>query len=392
MSKLNLRKKEIEKVTNMCNDYKEKYNHTLTDRENKIAYYLMAFPEKTRNEAQAVVDGIYDGVREYTKNLEELIAEEKISVKERFCEALSDRPVEEIYSEAMNLLLALEAIDSAVVDGNNDRTTEENAEIFNEFIKRKVECNPGSVDRNDLEELLEKLDDAVNTTAFGYYGIEEAKKLVEEDGNSIEEFVVNYWQMEDYKAMLAFITYIVITKEGNEDITPNEVAVFVSSGVDRDAVIKQASMGSIAWETAKKILGYIGSAAMVALIFIAIWKITEISMMVGVAVMVAVLGYSFLPMLLGAVLGCLFVMWIADGIAGNYDDIRQKGYEIITVAKEKVVAGYNTVVGFVKDKVVPFVSEKCAIIRDFVKDKILGGFVRTFNQTVSNDRIRTQLS
>ena len=392
MKNINLTGKEFDKAKQYIDEYKAEYNEALSEKENKINFILKNFPDKTKEEAKKIVVDLYEGCSEYMKNLEEALNDKKFSIKEAFSEKLADLPVEEKYALAANLILVVQAIDNSVIAENTDEEHLDMKKKIEELLNSNLEVAPGTINQEDLEKILSELDEAINNTAFGFYGCEQMLELVKNnnDGDTVA-FVENYWKNEEYKATASMGAYIAYLKgeipEAQEGISAGEMAVMVSAGIDKDAVIKEFSAGRIALEYALKILGVIGVIALACLMVYTIIKFVSLAVGFGSLVFAGLFGGGLIAILAGAFFGGAFavntVNWISDHIEGAGEKIG----EYAEIAKEKILSGYEKVTGYVKNTVAPKIKEGAKKTWNFINDRIIAGVVRAYRAFKNNENV-----
>lgn len=372
MNNINLKGTEFEKPKAYIEEYTAGYNHAASEKENKIIFIQKHFPEKTRVEVEQIVDGLYDGCSTYMKNLGEALKDKKFSIKETFSEKLTELSIDEQYSYASNLLLVVRAIDNNVILENSDEAQLNMKQKIDELLDKKVETTPGTVSQEDLEDILTELDEAINNTAFGFYGCEEMIKFIENntEGDTIS-FIQNYWENEELKVTTSMGVYIAYLRdeipEMEGEISPNEMAVLVSAGIDKDAVIKRASAGEIGWNIAMGILTVIGVTALYVLVSLA-YAVAGATLFYF-----ATFGCAYAAVI-GAVLG-----WIVADDVLDLDSAYDKVITFVEVTKEKVLEGYRKTRDYVKNTVVPKVKEGAEKTWNFINDKLIAGVIRAYH-------------
>ena len=391
MKNMNLNGTGFEKAQAYIEEYMAAYNDTMSQKENKINYIQKQFPEKSRAEVIEIVDALYEGCAEYKKKLEEALSDKKFSIKEAFSNRLSDCSTDEKYTIATNLLLAVQAIDNNVIAENADDEHLDVKAKIEELLSKKVETTPGMVNQEDLEALLDELDNAINSTAFGFYGCEQMIKLVEDDEDNTVSFVQDYWENEELKATTAMGAYVAYLKgelpSGEGEVSAQEMAVLISAEIDKDATIKRASAGQIVWEKAMHILQIIGAVAVGCLIFYAIWKLVEMSMLFGAAVFSLAFGGGVIAGLIGAFFGAVFIWNICSWIGDHADEAAEKVGKVVTVAKEKIKVVYEKTRDYTKNVVVPKVKTAAKKTWEFIDKRIIGGVVRAWRALKNTDGV-----
>lgn len=364
--------KEAAYINDLLEIIAKEEDSELSAKENMIAFYLNRFPNASKDDVEKDVDKIVNGVARFTKNLEEARAGDEEWILDKIHEATKDLTNEQKYECMINLLLALKAVDSSILFDKVSEEGFDEEKRFEDLKNSTIKPQEGEISEEQIKELEELIKEAAQSSGISIAGNSEIADLIKglpEKKDAAEEFAKSNWSDADFKSYASLATYIAYMEGAIPSIPagtdPEVIAMGVTAGIERDKIIKQATLGEITWEVATKAIKVIGFVAIVGLLtWISIHLFVSL-VLLGGALFEALLGGSLIGFLVGMAVG-------------GY--VAVKGTELLvnagTAAVEEVGKAYEKVTNYIKDTIIPGFKEYTNALWEFIDEKILEGILK----------------
>lgn len=364
-------------------------NSTISVKDNMINFYLKRFPDTTKNDAEKIVDKIINGIATFTKNYEEFQATEDEFIAQKLEEATKNLTMEQKYECLANLLIAIKSVDCELLV---DMLGEEDINVlqkFNELKNGSLNITPGTVTQEMLDELLKLTKEAIDNSAISITGNKEIADLIKElpeNPEAIEQFAYSHWSEMEYKNYVTLAAYIAYQEGGTPSIQagvdPEMFAAGIAAGLERDKLIRKASLGQITWEYARKALKFIGGALLIGFLAWTAFQIVTGIIAFSAMVFVSAFNGALLAMIAGMVVGGIIAYHLMDTILKVGEKVvvvAGKGFDL---TMDMIAKAYLSVSEVIKKTVLPGVKSGIAFLWKFINEKILQGIFKFNTQKV----------
>lgn len=316
-------------------EYFESYNPAKTHLENKVEFLMKNIPGLTCEKALKDVEAISEGCETYRINIESRLRGEKYTMKTFFEENLADLSAEEKYLFAEKMLKFVYAADALTVYENTGELNEELLEKVRAEVTAKTEIKEGSVTSEDLEEILNELEKALNSTVIAFSGTDKMLEELEKTDSASFISAEKPGEKSELKEVTALANYIVycneISGEEDVDVSAEQIAVLTSGAIDRHNVIMCAAAGGAPREEIKELLIAIGGAIITVLFAFAALSSMVLFAEIGLVLAEIIFAESLLAAILCMLGGIgiwglmmLGVMSIIDACAEDIEIIADK--------------------------------------------------------------------
>lgn len=391
-SDFRISKDEGKYIEGVIEKLKENVNSTISVKENMIDFYLKRFPDTTRTEAEKNIDKIINGVSTFTKNFEEFKNGDNDQIAKKLEEVTKDLPIEKKYECMVNFLIAIKAVDCNLVAENLKDGSFDDVKKFEEIKNATINVNADTVTQEMLDEITELTKEAIDNSAIGISGSKDVIGLINSlPGNqdAAKDFAIANWDEITLKNYVSLAVYVA-SLEGAlssmpADADPEIIAAGVSAGFERDKIIKQASLGQITWEYARKALKFIGGALLICLLGWLTFKIMLGMIGLGTLVIGALFNFALIAMIAGMILGGFVAYKSVDvivDVAGKIISLFSKGYD---QAMDMIEKGYLKMEKLMKDTVFPMVTAGITRLWKFINERIVQGIFKINVQKASEN-------
>jgi hypothetical protein len=376
-------KKEAAYINDLLEIIAKEENKELSAKENMIIFYLKRFPNASRADAEKDIDKIISGVSTFTENLEAAKAGNEEWIVDKINETTKDLTNEQKYECMTNLLLALKAVDAHILADKVSLEGFDEEKRFEELKNSIIRPVEGAISEEQIKELEELIKEAAENSGISIAGNSEIIDLIkelQENEDSVKEFVESNWSDADFKGYASFATYIsylegaVPSIPANTD--PEVIAMGVTAGIERDKIIKQATLGEITWEVARTALKVIGFVAVVGLLtWLSVYFFKAFALL-GISLFEALLGSSLLGFLAGIVIGGYIAFKATEvlvDLGSAAIEEAGKAYDKVTDSMEK---GYSRMSDCFKETIIPGFKEYTIAFWKFINEKILEGLIK----------------
>ena len=350
-----IKAKEYRIIKEYAGDLKTQIDQGKGVRENMIHMYMEHYPDMGEEDAKQEIDGLMNGIMDFNQTLSAVNQNGTEAVIQKFDQYLEGKSLSEQYSFYCNTLVVINAMGQNVLQNILGSEKFEAEEELRQLMNTGVDCEV-DVKVEDVEEVRQKVLDALENSLITVADIERLKEVGEDKENFIHDFAIEGWSQMERKAYLSLAAYLAY-KDGVLDIDgeaePYQWAVTMSAVVEAEETVREASMGRITWEKAAKILKGIGLVAL-GLGMIAV----EI---IGIMVFLNLLCVA--GSLLNIVIITAVALWAMFGMESVSSDIMD-GFE----------NGFDRVKNFIEDNYEP-VKEKLTSAWQFIREKITAGYI-----------------
>lgn len=352
---IRISKEEAQKIQVLFAAYKESENAELKMDENLINFYLTQCPGTYPEEAEKVVKGIRMGIETFNENLNKALKEESINYVEEIKNIGENLTNEQKYELYINYLSAIHVLNIQNFDA-------EHASQIEGFDTIKKGLAPtGNVTDDMLDDLIEKIADALNNNTLCLASIEAMKDLQDAlagGTENIKEVLRGSESDMRTKLVAALTTYVAyrnddITSLNGQEITPEIIAVAVSSGIEQAQVVEDVRTGKTTVDTAIKVLKFIGGIALWTTLALAVAYVSIYLATFAFGAFVSMLGTSVIALIVagGAALACCL------GIFNSASDIIGEIVDWAGSAFDWIVNGWRqTVWPIIKEKSEEFIT------------------------------------
>lgn len=288
-------KEDLEKINSLVESFNGANSPELSLEDNLVNFYLNQFPGIFPEDAHEIVNGIKSGVMSFNGTLNEALSQNGIDYVDKLKRLGEGKTNEEKYEIYINFLSTLNVLETA-------NFNLENADVKQTFeeIKSQIYTVKESVTDEELNEIIEKVSDALNNTTLTLSSSEMINQLIEhlpEGESAISTIIRGSEQDIKLKMLTSLATFIAHQKGELEstaglELSAEQIAINVCAGIEETRVIEGVKKGIFTVENAIKVLKIIGGVALYILLGIAFGKIAAfIGTFIGMS-LVALFGTS----------------------------------------------------------------------------------------------------
>lgn len=361
-------KGDLVKINSLVESFNGANNPELSLEDNLANFYLNQFPGVFPEDAHEIVNGIKSGVMSFNDTLNEALSRNGIDYVEKLKRLGDGKTNEEKYEIYINFLSTLNVLETA-------NFNLENADVKQTFeeIKSQIYTVKESVTDEELNEIIEKVSDALNNTTLTLSSSEMINQLIEhlpEGESAISTIIRGSEQDIKLKMLTSLATFIAHQKGELEstaglELSAEQIAINVCAGIEETRVIEGVKKGIFTVENAIKVLKIIGGVALYILLGIAFGKIAAfIGTFIGMS-LVALFGTSTF-----VVTAALIVAAICT-LSFVITSVRDYMPGIVNWVEDKFDNGIKAW----REKTWPYIQEKAKEFSDWINGLINGGKV-----------------
>lgn len=345
--KFNFTDEEMEAITSYTAKTVKNIDSSKSVKKNVVETLKGNIPGITDEIASTLAAQLIKGVTDFSSNYTELCKQENPSqfIYDRCMEHIKYRTLHEQAVCILNFIAVLKTLDATVL---GDMLADANSDILTKFDEFKS-GNPQVADditEEDITQLKQQLHDSLDNNSVCMAGDKQIEEIVDtldpdpELSKALLDKKIKDIDYKVYAALAAYITY----KNGAipslpKDVDPELLGASVAAGVERGKVIDEAKRGLISWNTAYKLIKFIGGAL---LLFLFVW----VDYHIFVAGVAATIG------LLSGMMGVTTLSLIAGLVIGTF-----AMYKVLTWFFEKVECPIMQSVGDAYEKVIDYFSK-----------------------------------
>lgn len=371
-------KKDLEEVGLLVNSFNETQDPKRNFEDNLVDFYVQQFPGTFPEDAHEIVNGIKSGVMSFNDTLNEALSQNGIDYVDKLKMLGEGKTNEEKYEIYINFLSTLNVLETANLNL-------ENAEVKQTFeeIKSQIYTVKESVTEEELNEIIEKVSEALNNTTLTLSSADMINQLIEhlpEGESAISTFIRGSEDDVKLKMLTSLATFIAHQKGELEstaelELSAEQIAINVCAGIEETRVVEGVKKGIFTVENAIKVLKIIGGVALYILLAIAFGKIAAfIGTFIGMS-LVALFGTSTF-----VVTAALIVAAICT-LSFVITSVRDYIPEITNWVENKFDNGVKAW----REKAWPYIQEKANEFADWIKELINRDRVRVSDEEVITD-------
>lgn len=358
-------REDLEKVNSLIESFNGINNPELSLEDNLVNFYLNQFPGVFPEDAHEIVNGIKTGVMSFNDTLNEALSQNGIDYVDKLKMLGEGKTNEEKYEIYINFLSTLNVLETANLNF-------ENAELKQTFeeIKSRIYTVKESVTEEELNEIIEKVSEALNNTTLTLSSAEMINQLIEHlpEGESAISAIIRGSEDDiKLKTLTSLATFIAHRKGELEstaglELSAEQIAISVCAGIEETRVVEGVKKGIFTVENAIKVLKIIGGVALYILLAIAFGNIAAyIGTFIGMS-LIALFGTSTF-----VVTAALIVAAICT-ISFVITSVRDYIPEIANWVENKFDDGIK----IWREKAWPYIQEKAKEFSDWINGLING--------------------
>jgi len=261
---LKISKEEVQEIQEILTSLKESEKENLSLNDNLCEFYLSQCIGSYPEEAKKIVANVALGIEKFNENLNNAIRENGIDYVEELKNMGEDFTKEQKYELYINYLASLYTLNVQNLD-------EEHASQIQNFdnIKQNLSVT-GEVTNEMLDELIQKISEALNenTLCLSTLGaMDELRESLIGGTDAIKEVLRDSTMNVQEKLCYSLATYIAYKNDKissliGQDVSPEVIAVAVSSGIEQAQVIEDVKTGKTTIDKAITVLKIIGGIAL----------------------------------------------------------------------------------------------------------------------------------
>lgn len=361
-------KEDLEKIKLLVESFNGVNNPELSLEDNLVNFYLNQFPGVFPEDAHEIVNGIKSGVMSFNDTLNEALSQNGIDYVDKLKMLGEGKTNEEKYEIYINFLSTLNVLETANLNL-------ENAEVKQTFeeIKSQIYTVKESVTEEELNEIIEKVSEALNNTTLTLSSADMINQLIEHlpEGESAISAIIRGSEDDVKLKMLTSLATFIAHQKGELDSTAGlelsaeQIAINVCAGIEETRVVEGVKKGIFTVENAIKVLKIIGGVALYILLAIAFGKIAAfIGTFIGMA-LIALFGTSTF------VVTAAFIVAAICTLSFVITSVRDYIPEITNWVENK----FDNGVKIWREKAWPYIQEKAKEFSDWINRLINGGKV-----------------
>lgn len=244
------------------NDFVEK-NSPL--EQNLVIFYLHQLPGTFPEDALHIVNDIKKGVKAFNDTLNEALSNNGINYVEKLKGLGEGKNNEEKYEIYINFLATLTVLETANFNTENGQT-----ELNFEEIKGTLYTIKDTVSDEELNEVIEKVAQALDNTTLTLSSAEMLNQLIEklpEGETAINEIIRGSEEDMKIKMLTSLVTFIAHLKGELEstsgiELSAEQITINVCTGIEETRVVDGVKKGIFTVDNAIKLLKLIGGVAL----------------------------------------------------------------------------------------------------------------------------------
>lgn len=352
-------KSEAENIRSIFSQFETIEDKDSSLKDNLTKFYMQQREGVTPAEAERVVDSIERGVEDFNKELSEALKDESVDFVGKLITAADGLSKEKQYELYVNVYATLMALS---VD---NFSKEEGRQIEDVETLAKKYAVTGEVTDEQIDEIINKIDEALKDNTFCLTTSETLKQIGEKADNlgNLSEIARGAEEDMRVKEATALATYIAyqngeIESLAGKEITPEAIAVAAAAGIEQARSFQLFVDGKINKDALIHILKVIGGLALVISLSFVVGNIVTAGTIITMAVLVDIIGTSLAGMFIA------ITITFAIGLALLYEgtNVIEKGMEIGSEM-------FDNFVSFLRETAWPKIKEAAGKAISFIKQK-----------------------
>lgn len=262
---IQITKNDALKVAELISAYNDFTDSNSPLEQSLVNFYLQQFPGTFPEDALHIVNDIKEGVKAFNDTLNEAINNNGINYIEKLKGLGEGKTNEEKYEIYINFLATLTALETSNINVGNGQT-----DLNLEEIKGKLYTVKGIVSDEELNEIIEKVADALNNTSLTLSSAEILNQLIEklpEGETAIAEIIRGSEEDMKIKMITSLVTFIAHQRGELESTMGTEpdvrqITTNVCTGIEESRVVDGVKEGIFTVDNAIKLLKLIGGVAL----------------------------------------------------------------------------------------------------------------------------------
>jgi hypothetical protein len=289
---------------------------------------------------------------------------------------------EQKYECMYYLLIGLKAVDYNVI---NEISTTEDLDTMvkiEELRSSIVMTSEGTISDDDINELKTLMVEAIEHAGICIAGNKELIDLIKhlpEDKEAVNGFISSNWDDVEFKEYASLATYIAYLEGALPSmpagIDPELIATSVTAGIERDKIIKEASLGQVTFEYACQILKIIGAIVLFGFMLWLSIKVLAALVLLGGGIGF-VIGESLISLIIGMALGGYLGYKASEGIISVGSEVMDAAGDGYDKAVQIITTTYTKLSDYIKENMIDPLKEKHDNFYDYINNKVMDGIIR----------------
>lgn len=262
---IQLTKNDALKVAEYITAYNDFAETNSPLEQNLVNFYLHQFPGTFPEDAYHIVNDIKKGVKVFNDTLNEALSNNGINYVEKLKGLGEGKTNEEKYEIYINFLATLTVLETANFNTENGQT-----ELNFEEIKGTLYIVKDTVSDEELNEVIEKVAQALDNTTLILSSAEMLNQLIEklpEGETAINEIIRGSEEDMKIKMLTSLVTFIAHQKGELEstsgtELSTEQITINVCTGIEETRVVDGVKKGIFTVDNAIKLLKLIGGVAL----------------------------------------------------------------------------------------------------------------------------------
>lgn len=262
---IQLTKNDALKVAEYITAYNDFVETNSPLEQNLVNFYLHQFPGKFPEDALHIVNDIKKSVKAFNDTLNEALSNNGINYVEKLKGLGEGKTNEEKYEIYINFLATLTVLEAANFNTENGQT-----ELNFEEIKGTLYTVKDTVSDEELDEVIEKVAQALGNTTLILSSAEMLNQLIEklpEGETAINEIIRGSEEDMKIKMLTSLVTFIAHQKGELEstsgmELCAEQITINVCTGIEETRVVDGVKKGIFTVDNAIQLLKLIGGVAL----------------------------------------------------------------------------------------------------------------------------------
>ena len=262
---IQLTKNDALKVAEYITAYNDFVETNSPLEQNFVNFYLHQLPGTFPEDALHIVNDIKKGVKAFNDTLNEALSNNGINYVEKLKGMGEGKTNEEKYEIYINFLATLTVLETANFNTENGQT-----ELNFEEIKGTLYTIKDTVSDEELNEVIEKVAQALDNTTLTLSSAEMLNQLIEklpEGETAINEIIRGSEEDMKIKMLTSLVTFIAHQKGELEstsgtELSAEQITINVCTGIEETRVVDGVKNGIFTVDNAIKLLKLIGGVAL----------------------------------------------------------------------------------------------------------------------------------
>ena len=262
---IQLTKNDALKVAEYITAYNDFVETNSPLEQNFVNFYLHQLPGTFPEDALHIVNDIKKGVKAFNDTLNEALSNNGINYVEKLKGMGEGKTNEEKYEIYINFLATLTVLETANFNTENGQT-----ELNFEEIKGTLYTIKDTVSDEELNEVIEKVAQALDNTTLTLSSAKMLNQLIEklpEGEMAINEIIRGSEEDMNIKMLTSLVTFIAHLKGELEstsgtELSAEQITINVCTGIEETRVVDGVKKGIFTVDNAIKLLKLIGGVAL----------------------------------------------------------------------------------------------------------------------------------